>query len=525
MYSNWIITINATVAATLAILVIYNIRRSKVQHHHEHNSKAHFALAIGLSLWLCADIIWATYQIILEIVPPVPSPADFIWLTAYGFFAYYLYATYDEFHKKFRFSRRVLIYSIIGSSIFLGYIVSITLSLSTLTTPRGITMFAVIIAYPIFDAILMVPAISILVNFRNEPIWFTPWICESLGIFLVAISDSWFALVVLTSLVQQFWLSALFFAAHYLVIAAGLVWYIKFLLTMSSNNNNNRPLSKVVTTASSNGIPKTTDSSGNNKKFPSYKKENTLRYITTGAMVAIIIIVVVYYYLPYSIPSFLSFANNNANSEIVLAARAGSKQTVTLGALLPLTGISSSLGESEEAALKIAFKDINENFSKNHSNLRLELVIEDTQTNPEVSLEKLKHLTIKGIRIVIGPATSAELEATQGYANSHGVLLLSPSSTAPSLSIPGNNVFRFVPDDTHQAQAISKLMWNDGIRIVIPFWRADVYGNDLVKAVKKNFQQLGGRVADGVGYTPNTGDFFASLNRINFIVWDQDLRS
>ncbi|MBV9178694.1 MAG: penicillin-binding protein activator [Nitrososphaeraceae archaeon] len=529
LYSNWIISINATVAATLAILVIYNIRRSKVQHRHEHNSKAHFALAIGLSLWLCADIIWATYQIILEIVPPVPSPADFIWLTAYGFFAYYLYATYDEFHKKLRFSRRVLIYSVIGSTIFLGYIVAITLSLSTLTTTRGITMFAVIIAYPILDAILMIPAISILVNFRNEPIWFTPWICESLGIFLMAVSDSWFALVVLTSLVQQFWLSALFFAAHYLVIAAGLIWYIKFLLTMSTNNNNNnRPLSKVVTAAaSSNGIPKTIDSSGNNnKKLSSYKKKNTLRFITTGAIAAIIIIVVVvYYYLPDSTLSFLSFTNNNANSEIVLAAPAGSKQTVTLGALLPLTGISSSLGESEEAALKIAFKDINENFSKNHSNSRLELVIEDTETNPEVSLEKLEHLIIKGIRIVIGPATSAELEATQDYANSHGVLLLSPSSTAPSLAIPGNNVFRFVPDDTHQAQATSELMWNDGIRIVIPFWRTDVYGNDLVKIVKQNFQQIGGRVEDGIGYTPNTGDFFASLNRINFIVWDQDLRS
>ncbi len=31
------------------------------------------------------------------------------------------------------------------------------------------------------------------------------------------------------------------------------------------------------------------------------------------------------------------------------------------------------------------------------------------------------------------------------------------------------------------------------------------------------------QVADGVGYIPNTGDFAASLNRINFIVWDQDL--
>ena len=72
-------------------------------------------------------------------------------------------------------------------------------------------MFAVIIAYPIMDAVLMVPAIVILLNFRKEPLWFTPWICESLGLFLIAISDSWFAVVVLTSIVEQFWLSSIFF--------------------------------------------------------------------------------------------------------------------------------------------------------------------------------------------------------------------------------------------------------------------------------------------------------------------------
>ena len=87
--------------------------------------------------------------------------------------------------------------------------------------------------------------------------------------------------------------------------------------------------------------------------------------------------------------------------------------------------------------------------------------------------------------------------------------------------IPGNNVFRLVPDDTHRAQAVSQQMWNDGIRVIIPFWRTDVYGNALVNATIKNFQQLGGKVIDGVGYVPHTGDFSASLNRINFIIWDQ----
>ena len=85
-------------------------------------------------------------------------------------------------------------------------------------------------------------------------------------------------------------------------------------------------------------------------------------------------------------------------------------------------------------------------------------------------------------------------------------------------------MFRFVPDDTHQAQAVSSLMWKDGIRVIVPFWRTDIYGNDLVSEVKNSFEKMEGRFVDGVGYTPHTGDLSASLNRINFIIWDQDLK-
>jgi len=70
-------------------------------------------------------------------------------------------------------------------------------------------------------------------------------------------------------------------------------------------------------------------------------------------------------------------------------------------------------------------------------------------------IKGLKDLASKGIRIVIGPSTSAELEAIKDYANNNGSILLSPSSTAPLLAIPGDNIFRLVPDDTHQAEAIT----------------------------------------------------------------------
>ena len=523
-YSSWIISINASTAAALAIFVVYRHMQQRSHHPQDHHhSKSHVALAIGLSLWLCADLIWAMYEIVLEIVPPVPSAADFVWLSAYGFLAYYLYATYIEFHKKFKYSSRILVASIIGCGIFLVYIIALTSSLSVLSTPRGVAMFAVIIAYPIMDAVLMFPAIVILLSFRKEPLWFTPWICESLGLFLMAISDSWFAVVVLISITEQFWLSATFFAAHYLVIAAGLLWYVKFLLTQSQPSDEHRRSEQTETAiiAPSGGYT-------NKPKSEEEKNRKKISYISLSAVAAIVVISVsiAIYFSLYSLQSLSSAFVSNPSSEVISPAppTALKQQIVKIGALLPITGVSSSLGESEGAALKIATKDINEYLFKTHSSNGIELIIEDTQSDPSVSLEKIKQLAAKGIKIVIGPATSAAVQGIKDYADKNGIILISPSSTAPSLATAGDNLFRFVPDDSHQAQAISRLMWNDGIRVVVPFWRTDIYGNDLVKATKQSVQELGGRVANGVGYTPNTGDFAASLNRINFIVWDQDLK-
>ena len=148
------------------------------------------------------------------------------------------------------------------------------------------------------------------------------------------------------------------------------------------------------------------------------QKKKTIKELVHIALTGIATIVVIavaigVYFSLYSSSPFFLFSN--PSSEVILPAPAAAlkQQTVTIGALLPITGVSSSLGESEGAALKIATKDINEYLFKTHSSIGIELVIEDTQTNPSVSLEKLKHLAAKGIKIVIGPATSEDLKATK----------------------------------------------------------------------------------------------------------------
>jgi hypothetical protein len=304
----------------------------------------------------------------------------------------------------------------------------------------------------------MVPAIVILLDIRKEPLWFTPWICESLGLLLIVLSDSWFTLVVLTSLTEQFWVSSLFFAAHFLVMAAGLVWYIKYL-TLHHYEQQPQHQHKMT-----NSDTRLHNGHSNMIVPPPAVSEKRKKRIPIETITCMVIILSAGFVVYSIYPIIFSFGNANIE---VIPAPASPKHTVTLGALLSLSGASASLGESEEAGLKIALRDVNESFKRTNTNLGVGLIIEDTHTDPAFGIEELKDLASKGIRIVIGPSTSAELEAIKDYANNNGIILLSPSSTAPLLATPGDNIFRLVPDDTHQAEAIATQMRKDGIGVVI----------------------------------------------------------
>lgn len=519
-YSHWIIGINAAVAAMLAVFILY-----RQKHHQGSIEKVDLALGIALSLSLCAELVLAIYEINLEIVPPVPSIADLLSISAYAFLAFYVFSTYLRFYKIFHFSTRPLIIAIVVTGVFLFYILSVTLNLANFSSPRGIAMFSVLVAYPILDAIIIVPSFLIVVNYRKEPLWFTPWVCKSAGIFLLAVADSWFAFFVVTSLTSELWPSAIVISAHSIIVAAGLLWYMKFLITHKDVDSNLNP----TINYNSREIP---EYNIKNRKFSKKEKmririRSLVFLIVVGLSVSALVIVVASFLSPSSIwpLSSVMFLTSDRTSGITQVS-SSDEDTIRIGALLPLTGVASSTGKSTQAALKIALEDINNNFLMSNSRLRFELVISDTESDPDKSLENLKLLAENGIKTVIGPATSAELEVAREYADSNDILLVSHSSTAPSLAIKGDNIFRFVPDDTHQAKAISRLMWDDGIRLVIPFWRNDVYGSELLHAVKENFDKMGGQfeMSNETRYAPRTGQLGASLYRINFALWDKDLR-
>ena len=152
---------------------------------------------------------------------------------------------------------------------------------------------------------------------------------------------------------------------------------------------------------------------------------------------------------------------------------------VKIGALMPISGSGSSAGESMHAAINLAVDEI----KSQGNNCQIELITENTDTNPETALEKLKHLKSLGITFVIGPYSSAELNYIKEYADSNNIFLISPSSVAISLAIENDNIFRLATNDYHQVEAFSKYFDFTEIESLCAAYRNDTWGNSLFFAM------------------------------------------
>ena len=137
------------------------------------------------------------------------------------------------------------------------------------------------------------------------------------------------------------------------------------------------------------------------------------------------------------------------------------------------------------------------------------------RTSPVISLEKVTSMHAKGAKIVVGPSTSANLRNLMGYTAANDMMMISYGSTAPSLALPGDNVFRTVPDDNNQGPAIANLMASRGMEVLVPVWRGDTWGDGLKEATANSFS---GEVGEGIRYNPEAPEFSASTSLLADLV-------
>jgi len=185
---------------------------------------------------------------------------------------------------------------------------------------------------------------------------------------------------------------------------------------------------------------------------------------------------------------------------------------INIGLILPLSGDLATHGLENLEGSKFGVVEFNKHLEEIGAPWTLKMTSEDSATNPVIALEKLTSLNAKGIKMIVGPETSSNIRNMKGYSDSNNMLLVSCCSSAPSLAIPNDSVYRLVPDDSNQGTALSKLIQHEGIEVLVPVWRGDTWGDGLSDATTSSFVKRGGIIDEGVRYNPESPEFSASTS-------------
>ncbi len=252
------------------------------------------------------------------------------------------------------------------------------------------------------------------------------------------------------------------------------------------------------------------------------------------AVLALLLVPLVFAALPSWAPvkcDYLKIAIDRAGGVQKVVNALGHE--IKIGALIPMSGDLASFA-AEANAVKLAVRDLNDCFKQLGVPIKVTYIIEDTQTNPTVAVEKAKKLVnVDGVKLIVGPATSAAVGALMVPINTElKVILMSHSSTSPFRRFENANwiakhgtsyVFFSVSSDLFQAKALANVVMNFGYKRVVFFYRNDDYGRAFAEAFKSAFESMGGK-AYLIPYDPKARTFDAELRQIpaykpQAIVW------
>lgn len=193
---------------------------------------------------------------------------------------------------------------------------------------------------------------------------------------------------------------------------------------------------------------------------------------------------------------------------------AAAETRIPLGVLIPFTGGGAAEGPFLRNTVDLAFDEIHEMLAAGGSDIRFQLIVEDTATTPQGALAAIESLASAGVEVVIGPYSSASASGVRGFADSNKILVISPSATSPALAIPDDYLFRLITPDTLQGLAVAKLVAQDGYDQVIVFHRGDSYGAGMANAFRPVFEEEYGGTVHMLPYDPDLPAFAAEVQNL-----------
>ena len=196
-------------------------------------------------------------------------------------------------------------------------------------------------------------------------------------------------------------------------------------------------------------------------------------------------------------------------------------EKIRIGGIFPMTGGSATFGQSSKQGMQLAVDEFNAKggIAINGKKLLVNPIYDDTAGMPEQAANVCrKQIDQDQVSAIVGAVMSKNSKAIAPICQSKEVVMVSPASTNPDVTLVGNFIFRVCFIDPFQGTVMARYAYNNlkVTKAAILYDNGNDYNKGLAHFFEQEFEKLGGEIVSKQAFTDEekTVDFKAQLTTI-----------
>jgi branched-chain amino acid transport system substrate-binding protein len=177
------------------------------------------------------------------------------------------------------------------------------------------------------------------------------------------------------------------------------------------------------------------------------------------------------------------------------------KENIKIGVVMPQTGFLANPGKNVIKGIELYFDE----FNKENPNHQVELIIEDSKSEPKTGVNALnKLISVDKVKIVIGDLGSPIFLAMAPIAENNKIVMISPGASNPKVRDAGDYIFRDYTSDEFDGKVMANFMYKDRniTECAVLFFNND-YGVGLKEAFIHDFIKNRGQIKMNEAFDDN----------------------
>jgi len=189
------------------------------------------------------------------------------------------------------------------------------------------------------------------------------------------------------------------------------------------------------------------------------------------------------------------------------------QEAVSVGAVIPLSGASATVGEDQRRGIELALKEVND--AGGVLGKPFNVIVEDSGGKAQTAIDAAtKLVTVNNVPLVIGEYSSGNTIPMGEYLVQQGVPHLNPASTSGLVRNIGATSFSLVGLDNVSTGFAAQDVIDHGWKKVAVFAMNNAFGQGVATEFTKHFTEMGGEVTTSILYTLGQTDYTRELQQL-----------